>query len=164
MHAGEVSEIAIKAQRAWRAGDGETLIAIAHPKLIARIAELQQDWLEQEVKGTGGRPWIKFPPSVATMGSFKALSPADKARSFLACMHGILSDHAKFTFTFDAEDEVIAGESATVTVVEHQMSPEGKIVDVHYPFVLERSGGRWKYVSGGSERLHVDTQLMLLAP
>ena len=163
LRAGGVSDVAIAAQRAWRAGDGETVIQLAHPKLISRIAELQQAWLEQEAKGIGFRPWVKFPPNAPSIEHFRALTPSDKARSFFACMHGILSDHAKFTFAFDAEDEVVTGDSATVTVVEHQRGPDGANRDVRYDFVLERIGNRWAYVSGGSERMHVDTQLMLLA-
>ena len=163
-HAGEVSEIAVAAQRTWRAGDGGTLIALAHPKLIARIAELQQLWLEQKAQGNPSSPWVRFPDRAPTIESFKALSPADKARSFFACMHEILSDHAGFNFTFAAEGEAIICDRATVTVIEHAISPEGKIRDVRYPFILERIGNRWGYVSGGSEQMHVDMQLMLLAP
>lgn len=161
--AGEVSDIAKEAQAAWRAGDGETLIKIAHPKLIARMAQLQQAWLEQEVNHTGGRSWIKFPANAPTIERFKALPLADQARSFLDCMHEILAGHAGFTFTCDAVDESIAGANATVTVIEHQTATGGTR-DVRYPFVVEQVDGRWRYVSGGSERVHVEMQLMSLAP
>jgi hypothetical protein len=162
--ASEVSEIAIKAQGAWRAGDGDTLLSLAHPMLVVRIADLQTKWLTQEADGTGHRPWVKFPPTAPTLEKFTALPLIDKARAFFASMHEILSDHSKFTFTFDAENESIVGLRATVTVVEHQHSPDGKSRDVPYPFVLLRVKDQWKYLSGGSERLHVDTQLMLLGP
>jgi hypothetical protein len=161
--ASEVSEIAIKAQSAWRSGDGDTLLSIAHPKLVVRLAELQTKWLEQEAKGVGGRPWVKFPASATTMEKFKALPQLDQARSFFACMREILSEHVKVTFTFSAEEESIVDDRATVIVVEH-IHAEGKTSDVRLSFVLERIENRWRYLSGGSERLHVGTQLMLLGP
>ena len=162
--ASEIADIAIGAQRAWRQGDGASLLTFAHPKLLARIAELQTKFVTQEIGGKGGRPWMKLPAGVKSLEAFKALPQREQADAFFTSMRDILSHHPKFAFTFSSADESMTGDRAMVTVIERQHGPEGQTREVRYPFVLERAKDRWLYVSGGSERVHVDMQLILLGP
>lgn len=155
------AEVALRAQRAWRQGDGETLLQLAHPTLVARIARLQLRQVEQVEQSKVPRAWVRAPHHARTAEQFRRLPAIEQARWYFIGMREILGNHGRFSFTFETADEQVDGDHATVTVIEHQRA-EGRTSEVRYPFVLERVGDRWLYVSGGSERFHIDTQTMLL--